>query len=160
MERSFSKRVARCPYDKERAKEPTRVGSRDRFAHCASRDTDHCAAVHNRDDPTGQVPRHSPDGPSCCAASAGGGGGGGAAGGAIRRVSWYLASWIVPVVYSGTMISVARSTMCKPVAAAHSSGLLRAFFVVGAASNAFRERSFHVVGVKRTGRAGFPAGPF
>src|SRR5580692_247349 len=79
MERCFSKRVARCPYDKERAKEPTRVGSRDRFAHCASRDANHCSAVHNRDDPTEQVPRHSPDGPSCRAASTTGGPRGGSA---------------------------------------------------------------------------------
>src|SRR5258706_12900314 len=91
---------------------------------------------------------------------AAGRGGGGAAGEASRRGSWYLLNWIVPVVYSGTMIMVARSTMCKPVAAAHSSGLLRAFFVAGASNNAVRETSVHVVGVKRTGRARFPAVAF
>src|SRR5580692_6852402 len=57
------------------------------------------------------------------------------------------------------MISVARIAMCKPVAAAHSRGLLRTVFVVGVSSNALRKMSFCVVGDRRTGRAGFPVGP-
>src|SRR3984957_13087662 len=90
---------------------------------------------------------------------AGGGGGAGGSEGATKGVSSYLLSWIVPVVYNGTMINVAIIAMCKPVAAAHSRGLLRTFFVVGVSSNAFRKTSFCVVGDKRTGRAGFPVGP-
>src|SRR5580704_15116941 len=96
-----------------------------------------------------------------CGATArptGGGGGAGGAGGATKGVSSYLLSWMVPVVYNGTMISVARIAMCKPVAAAHSRGLLRKVFVVGVSSNALRKISFCVVGDRRTGRARFPVG--
>src|SRR5580692_9823399 len=57
------------------------------------------------------------------------------------------------------MISVARIAMCKPVAAAHSRGLLRKVFVVGVSSNALRKISFCVVGDRRTGRAGSAVGP-
>src|SRR6267378_3714317 len=67
---------------------------------------------------------------------------------------------MVPVVYNGAMISVARITMCKPVAAAHSRGLLRAVLVVAVSSNALRKTSFCVVGDRRTGRAVFVAGSF
>src|SRR5216684_5825425 len=67
---------------------------------------------------------------------------------------------MVSVVYNGTMISVARITMCKPVAATHCRGLLRRVVVVPVASNAFRKTSFGLVGDTRTGRAGFPAKPF
>src|ERR1700747_3559104 len=83
---------------------------------------------------------------------AAGGGGGGAGGGATRSVSAYLSSSIVPVVYNGTTISVARITMCKLVAAAHWRGLLRTVFVVGVSSNAVRKTSFRVVGDSRMGR--------
>src|SRR5260370_33207499 len=67
---------------------------------------------------------------------------------------------MVPVVYNGAMISVARITMCKPVAAAHWRGLLRAVLVVAVSSNAFRQTSFCVVGDRRTDRAVFAAGSF
>src|SRR5467141_5234839 len=87
------------------------------------------------------------------------GGGGGAAGGAAKGMPLKLLSWIVPVVYNGTMISVARITMCKPVAAAHWRGLLRPAFVVGVSSNALRNTSFSLVGARRHGRAPSPARP-
>src|SRR5260370_18858236 len=89
-----------------------------------------------------------------------GGGGGGAAGGAAKGVFLKLSSWLVPVVYNGTIISAARITPCKPVAAAHSRGLLRTLFVVGICSNASRKTSFCVVEDSRTGRARSPARPF
>src|SRR6266478_6695491 len=54
------------------------------------------------------------------------------------------------------MISVARITMCKPVAAIQSRGLLRSVFVVAVSSSTFRKTSFCVVGERRTGCAGFP----
>src|SRR5467141_5246347 len=88
------------------------------------------------------------------------GGGGGAAGGAAKGMPLKLLSWIVPVVYNGTMISVARITMFQPVAAAHWRGLLRTAFVVGVSSNALRNTSFCVVGDRRTGRVGSPVRPF
>src|SRR5258707_7240679 len=91
---------------------------------------------------------------------AAGGGGGGGAGGATTGVSSYLASWMVPVVNNGAMISVARITMCKPVAAAHWRGLLRAVLVVAVSSNAFRKTSVCVVGDRPTSRAVFVARSF
>src|SRR5580704_19554792 len=56
-ERYFSKRVARDAHDKDGTKEPSRVGYRDRFAHCDSRDADHRAVVHNGNNPAVQLRR-------------------------------------------------------------------------------------------------------
>src|SRR6266576_1322755 len=58
------------------------------------------------------------------------------------------------------MISAARITTCKPVAAAHWRGLLRTLLVVGVSSNAFRKTSFCVFGDRGIGRAVFGAGFF
>src|SRR6266851_6102643 len=58
------------------------------------------------------------------------------------------------------MISAAMITMCTPVAASHSRGLLLTLFGVPVSSNAFRETSFCVAGDRRTGRARFPTSSF
>src|SRR5260370_1729507 len=64
-ERCFSERVARYRYDKDLTKKPSRVGRRDRFAHCDSRRANHRAVVHNGDNPTTQLRTHSLGDTSC-----------------------------------------------------------------------------------------------
>jgi hypothetical protein len=44
------------------------MGRRDRFARCDSRDLDHRSVIHNGDNTTGQVRRHSLGGPACSGA--------------------------------------------------------------------------------------------
>jgi hypothetical protein len=69
-ERCFSERFTRDARDKECSKETSRVGRGDRFAHCDSRRADHRTLIHDGDDPTGQLQRHSFGGPASCTAPA------------------------------------------------------------------------------------------